>query len=359
MAARRGDVQRQVVGRGRRDPRSDALDAGEAHAPRRRAHRRGGAEPGPDARHCPLHDRRPSAGHRPDEAGRRVGLQGGGLRQPDGGARRARPRHRFERNGRRLDRLAAARVGRDEPVVRRRRCRSPGRGRERREREHAPHPRQSRSDSPRVGRLLGWVRDGAPFREQLARDRDRHRRAGRALRSPPEQPARRALRAELDRGRRGDERGMLVREPRPRDERAARRVGPRRGWPIIPRRRDGHVMRGGCNQPCDPPLPQGLIGAYTSIAHAADGTVWVAGYNDAAVDPTNGLDSLYGDLVVGKFDTASSTVKWVTVDGLPGPLADGVCPPPTRRVGAAGSKTRGRTSACGRASSSTRAATRW
>jgi hypothetical protein len=83
----------------------------------------------------------------------------------------------------------------------------------------------------------------------------------------------------------------------------------------------------GCNQPCGPSLPQGLIGAYTSIAQAADGTLWVAGYNDAAVDPTNGIDALYGDLVVGKYDTTSSSVKWVTVDGLPPPLPDDVCPP--------------------------------
>lgn len=83
----------------------------------------------------------------------------------------------------------------------------------------------------------------------------------------------------------------------------------------------------GCNQPCGSALPQGLIGAYTSVAQAADGTLWIAGYNDAAVDPTNGVDALYGDLVVGKYDTVSSSVKWVTVDGLPPPLPDDVCPP--------------------------------
>jgi hypothetical protein len=83
----------------------------------------------------------------------------------------------------------------------------------------------------------------------------------------------------------------------------------------------------GCAQPCGPSLPHGLIGAYTSIAQASDGTLWVAGYDDAAVDPTNGIDALYGDLVVGKYDTASSAVKWVTVDGLPPPLPDDVCPP--------------------------------
>ena len=83
----------------------------------------------------------------------------------------------------------------------------------------------------------------------------------------------------------------------------------------------------GCDQPCGAGLPQGLIGAYTSIAQASDGTLWVAGYDDAAVDPSNGVNAVYGDLVVGKYDAASSSVKWVTVDGLPPPLPDDVCPP--------------------------------
>ncbi len=83
----------------------------------------------------------------------------------------------------------------------------------------------------------------------------------------------------------------------------------------------------GCNQPCGPALPLGLIGAYTSIAQAADGTLWIAGYDDAAIDPTKAVSALYGDLVVGKYDVASSSVKWVTVDGLPPPLPDDVCPP--------------------------------
>ena len=65
---------------------------------------------------------------------------------------------------------------------------------------------------------------------------------------------------------------------------------------------------------------QGLIGEYTSVAVASDGTIWVAGYNDA--DVTNGL--LYGDLVVGKYDTGKQAVQWQDVDGLP--------PPPHRRV---------------------------
>ncbi|MGO9708834.1 MAG: hypothetical protein ACLQBL_08225 [Polyangiaceae bacterium] len=83
----------------------------------------------------------------------------------------------------------------------------------------------------------------------------------------------------------------------------------------------------GCNQPCGIALPQGLIGAYTSIAQAADGTIWVAGYNDSAVDPNNGIEAVYGDLVVGKYNTTSQAVDWVTVDGLPPPLPDDVCPP--------------------------------
>ena len=93
------------------------------------------------------------------------------------------------------------------------------------------------------------------------------------------------------------------------------------------RARRGARRGDGCNQPCGPALPQGLIGAYTSIAEAADGTLWVAGYDDAAVDPTNGIDAVYGDLVVGKYDTTRQAVAWVTVDGLPPTLPDDVCPP--------------------------------
>ncbi len=79
----------------------------------------------------------------------------------------------------------------------------------------------------------------------------------------------------------------------------------------------------GCLQPCGPANVQGLIGEYTSYAVASDGTVWVAGYNDA--DVTNGL--LYGDLVAGKYDTGKQKVDWVDVDGLPPSPADGDCPP--------------------------------
>jgi len=78
-----------------------------------------------------------------------------------------------------------------------------------------------------------------------------------------------------------------------------------------------------CNQPCGPPNLPGLIGAYTSVAVAGDGTTWVAGYNDA--DVTNSV--LYGDLVVGKYDSGKQQVAWQTVDGLPAPQTDGSCPP--------------------------------
>jgi MYXO-CTERM domain-containing protein len=77
-----------------------------------------------------------------------------------------------------------------------------------------------------------------------------------------------------------------------------------------------------CNQPCGSPNLYGLIGSYTSVAVATDGTVWVAGYDDA--DVTNGL--LYGDLVAGKYDTGKQAVQWVDVDGLP-PAPDAGCPP--------------------------------
>jgi hypothetical protein len=78
-----------------------------------------------------------------------------------------------------------------------------------------------------------------------------------------------------------------------------------------------------CNEPCGPANLPGLIGAYTSVAVAPDGTTWVAGYNDA--DVTNGL--LYGDLVVGKYDTGKQAVEWQTVDGLPPVRTDGSCAP--------------------------------
>ncbi|HEY1697418.1 MAG TPA: MYXO-CTERM sorting domain-containing protein [Polyangiaceae bacterium] len=77
-----------------------------------------------------------------------------------------------------------------------------------------------------------------------------------------------------------------------------------------------------CNQPCGPDNPFGLIGEYTSVAVASDGTIWVAGYDDA--DVSDGL--LYGDLVVGTYDTGKQAVQWQDVDGLPPAPTDGTCP---------------------------------
>jgi MYXO-CTERM domain-containing protein len=79
-----------------------------------------------------------------------------------------------------------------------------------------------------------------------------------------------------------------------------------------------------CNQVCQPAIPQGMIGAYTSVATASDGTIWVAGYNDAALG--NDGSYQYGDLVVGKYDTTAQKVNWTTVDGLPPKPTDGSCP---------------------------------
>ncbi len=74
-----------------------------------------------------------------------------------------------------------------------------------------------------------------------------------------------------------------------------------------------------CKQVCDDALAKGLIGAYTSVAVAKDGTVWVSGYNDS-----DGVSTLYGDLVVGKWDPAKSAVQWQSVDGVP-KVPDGEC----------------------------------
>jgi hypothetical protein len=77
-----------------------------------------------------------------------------------------------------------------------------------------------------------------------------------------------------------------------------------------------------CKQECGPALPIGMIGAYTSIAKAPSGALWVAGYSDSAI--VEGTTSLYGDLVVGQWDPAKSSVAWETVDGVP-PRTDGTC----------------------------------
>lgn len=70
-----------------------------------------------------------------------------------------------------------------------------------------------------------------------------------------------------------------------------------------------------CNTPCQDPLPQGLIGAYTSVAIGKDGKIWVAGYNDSVL--SSGLNGLYGDLVAGIYDSGKQKVNWQTIDGLP------------------------------------------
>ncbi len=78
-----------------------------------------------------------------------------------------------------------------------------------------------------------------------------------------------------------------------------------------------------CKQMCEPALPMGLVGAYTSMAKASDGTIWVAGYNDSAV--SSAFSGLYGDLVVGKYDPAKMLVAWQSVDGLPPAMPAGTC----------------------------------
>ncbi len=70
-----------------------------------------------------------------------------------------------------------------------------------------------------------------------------------------------------------------------------------------------------CAQECKEDLPLGVPGAYTSLAKAADGTLWVSGYNDSLV--SEGDRELWGDLVVGRYDAAKDRVVWETVDGLP------------------------------------------
>lgn len=58
-------------------------------------------------------------------------------------------------------------------------------------------------------------------------------------------------------------------------------------------------------------LEPGLVGSYTSAAVAPDGTLWVAGYNEADWEG----NVSYGDLVVGKWN--GSSVEWEQVDGVP------------------------------------------
>ncbi len=80
----------------------------------------------------------------------------------------------------------------------------------------------------------------------------------------------------------------------------------------------------GCNQPCMGALPQGIIGAYTSIAKDSTGAIWVAGYDDSAI--TQAYMGEYGDLVVGKYDSTKQQVLWGTVDGVGDAGAEAGCP---------------------------------
>ncbi len=77
-----------------------------------------------------------------------------------------------------------------------------------------------------------------------------------------------------------------------------------------------------CDQDCKEGLPLGLPGSYTSLAKASDGTIWVAGYNDAFL--SEGDSQLWGDLVVGKYDLGKQRVDWKTIDGLPA-RPEGTC----------------------------------
>ncbi|MFO0678391.1 MAG: hypothetical protein U0169_17775 [Polyangiaceae bacterium] len=79
-----------------------------------------------------------------------------------------------------------------------------------------------------------------------------------------------------------------------------------------------------CKQACQPGLEMGVVGGYTSVARAKDGTVWVAGYNDSVYG--GGTSYFYGDLVAGTYDLGKKKVAWQTVDGLPAPRTDGTCP---------------------------------
>ncbi len=63
-------------------------------------------------------------------------------------------------------------------------------------------------------------------------------------------------------------------------------------------------------------LEPGLVGSYTSAAVAPDGTIWVAGYNEADWEG----NVSYGDLVVGTWNGTS--VDWEAVDGVPDEEAD-------------------------------------
>jgi MYXO-CTERM domain-containing protein len=83
-----------------------------------------------------------------------------------------------------------------------------------------------------------------------------------------------------------------------------------------------------CNQACEPALTTGITGAYLSAARATDGTIWVAGFSDAAIEETT--EALYGDLALGKFNAETNRVEWFSVDGVPA-RTDGTCPKHDRK----------------------------
>ena len=69
---------------------------------------------------------------------------------------------------------------------------------------------------------------------------------------------------------------------------------------------------------CDrlPPLDPGAVGSHLHMAVAADNAVWLSAYSPG--QPTGGVR--FGDLVVGRYASETSTVAWTHVDGVP---ADG------------------------------------
>ena len=60
-------------------------------------------------------------------------------------------------------------------------------------------------------------------------------------------------------------------------------------------------------------LPEGMAGSFLDMAVGTNNTLWFSGYS--AGDPRANL--LYGDLVVGTWDSAHSAVDWTIVDGAP------------------------------------------
>ena len=68
-----------------------------------------------------------------------------------------------------------------------------------------------------------------------------------------------------------------------------------------------------CNCMPLPPLPQGMAGSFLDMVPGANSAVWFSAYS--AGDPRS--NQLYGDLVVGRWDTEVNSVDWTIVDGVP------------------------------------------